>query len=480
VMVTGGGLKFFTSSRSTSDGRKASNEQASATRNGWPRVFKNLISPSPVSAEPVVSPASPPAPSSPSPWNRRRLWGAVWLAVLLLAGLASRSWRTDDNTGGGTPTATVERKDFVRTLRIHGVIEAVTFHAVAAPRLSGQGNTPMIITRLIPAGTRVQPGDLLAEFDRQAQTKNYLDRQTEYRDRVEQIRKKAAERVADGVRDERELKEAEHAVEKAALDVKRNEILSRIDAEKNNQSHEEARARLEQVRRTIGLRQSVVAAEVRILEIQRDRDLAAMRNAERNSDRMVIRSPLAGLVVLNTIFKSNGPGEVQEGDEVRPGVPFMQVVDPQSMQVRARVNQVDALHLEAGQKATVRLDAYPDLAFPGQVHQVAAIALGGSFSDRIRTFPVTFTIEGSDPRTMPDLSAAVDVELERVPGALVAPRDAVLEESGRHFLRIRNGSGFDKTPVTLGRVGEQEVVVQSGAREGTVVLRGRAAEGGPS
>ena len=405
---------------------------------------------------------------------------AIFIASVLIAGLAARAWRKDDTRGGATPVATVERKDFVRTLRLHGVIEAVKFHGVSAPRLSGQGGTPMIITRLVAAGTRVQPGDLLAEFDRQMQTKAYLDKETEYRDRVEQIRKKRAERDADKVRDERELKEAEHAVEKAALDVKRNEILSKIDAEKNTQNLEEARARLEQVRKTIRLRQSVVAAEVRILEIQRDRDLAAMRNAQRNAEKMVIRSPLAGLVVLGTIFKSNGPGEVQEGDEVRPGVPFLQVVDPQAMQVRARVNQVDALSLAAGQKATVRLDAYPDLAFPGRVEQVAAIALGGSFSDRIRTFPALFAIEGSDPRTMPDLSAAVDVELERVAGALVAPRDAVVEESGRHFLRIRSGGSFDKTPVTLGLVGEQEVVIREGAREGSVVLRGAAAARGDS
>lgn len=406
--------------------------------------------------------------------HRRWAAGGLLLVVLLVAGLTPKSCPKDEAKGGAMSLATVERRDFVRTLRIHGVVEAVKFHAVAAPRLSGQGNAPMIITRLIPAGARVQPGDLLAEFDRQVQRKNHLDRETQYRDRVEQIRKKKAEQAADRVRDERELKEAENATEKAALDVKRNEILSKIDAEKNRQSLEEARARLEQVRRTLRLRQSVVAAEVRILEIQRDRDLAAMRNARLNAEKMQIRSPLAGLVVLSTIFKSNGPGEVQEGDEVRPGVPFLQVVDPQAMQVRARVNQVDALRLQAGQKLTVRLDAYPDLAFPGRVQQVGAIGMGGSFSDKIRTFPVLFTIEGSDPRTMPDLSAAVDVDLERVPDALVAPRDAVVEESGRHFLHIRNGSSFVKTPVTLGLVSEHEVVVQAGVEQGSVVLRGRA------
>jgi HlyD family secretion protein len=412
--------------------------------------------------------------------TRRPVWisAAALAVVAAVAGVALVRGRAAASTGGGVATAVVERRDFVRSLRIHGVVEAVKFHAVTAPRLSGQGSAPMILTRLIPAGSRVQPGDLLAEFDRQAQTKNYLDKETEYRDRVEQIRKKKAEQGAAIAQDQRELKEAENAVEKAALDVKRNEILSRIDAEKNTQSLEEARARLEQVRRTIRLRQGVAAAEVRILEIQRDRDLAAMRNAQQNSERMVIRSPLAGLVVLNTIFKSNGPGEVQEGDEVRPGMPFLQVVDPQTMQVRARVNQVDAQRLQAGQGAVVHLDAYPDVRFAGRVAQVGAIALGGSFSDKIRTFPVLFTIEGSDPRTMPDLSAAVDVELERVSGALVAPRDAVVEESGRHYLRVRSGAGFSRTEVTVGAVGEHEVVVLTGAREGAVVLRGRPPEGG--
>jgi HlyD family secretion protein len=413
--------------------------------------------------------------------RRRRAALAGGIAVVLLAALALRFWSRDSDARAGTRTAKVERRDFVHTLRIHGVVEAVKFHAVAAPRLAGQGGpgggggggSNMVITRLIPAGTRVKPGDLLAEFDRQAQTKSYLDREAEYRDRVEQIRKKKAEQQAAGVADARELKEAENAVEKAALEVKRNEILSKIDAEKNNQSLQEARARLDQVRQTLKLRQSAVTSEVRILEIQRDRAQAAMRHAQRNSERMLMRSPMEGLVVLNTIFKSNGPGEVQEGDEVRPGVPFLQVVDPQAMQVRARVNQVDALRLVVGQKATVRLDAYPDLVYPGRVHQVAAIGLGGSFSDKVRTFPVVFTIEGFDPRTMPDLSAAADVELQRVPGALVAPRDTVIQEEGKDYVHVKTATGYDKTEVKLGLVGEHEVVITSGAEEGAALLRGR-------
>jgi hypothetical protein len=44
------------------------------------------------------------------------------------------------------------------------------------------------------------------------------------------------------------------------------------------------------------------------------------------------------------------------------------------------------------------------------VEQVAPIGEHGSFSEKVRVFSVVVSIQGSDPKLMPDLSAAVDVE----------------------------------------------------------------------
>jgi hypothetical protein len=125
---------------------------------------------------------------------------------------------------------------------------------------------------------------------------------------------------------------------------------------------------------------------------------------------MQIHSPLDGVVVLNTIWKQGTMGEVQEGDQVRPGVPFMQVVNPSSMQVRVLANQQDFPGLRVGQSAKVRLDAYPELVFQAKLDQVAPIGEGGDFSNKLRTFVVIVAIQGNDPKLMPDLSAAVDVD----------------------------------------------------------------------
>ena len=42
-----------------------------------------------------------------------------------------------------------------------------------------------------------------------------------------------------------------------------------------------------------------------------------MRQAESNADRMAIQSPISGMAVLRSIWKSNNMAEVQEGEEVR-------------------------------------------------------------------------------------------------------------------------------------------------------------------
>ena len=89
-----------------------------------------------------------------------------------------------------------------------------------------------------------------------------------------------------------------------------------------------------------------------------------MRQAESNAERMAIQSPIGGMAVLKSIWKSNNMAEVQEGEEVRTGMPIVDVVNPTSMRVRARVNQADINELQVGPPVRVGLDAYPDLRFP--------------------------------------------------------------------------------------------------------------------
>lgn len=428
-----------------------------------------------------MSPTGPPAAQPPERKRSRWMWmgaGIVLGVLVIWLVMARRAARTDTpdatadlSAAPALRTASVKRGDFVRTLRLNGTTEAIQARPIAAPRLQVQGLSTLVVTHLVPSGTRVKKGELLVEFDRQAQIKSALDRQADYLDFLEQINKKKADQAAALARDQSELKQAENAVGSAQLEVQRNEIVSKIDAEKNLENLEEAKARLKQLRETFDLKRKAAQADLRVLEIQRDRALNAMRHAEANADKLAIRSPMDGMAVLNTIWKSGTQGEVQEGDEIRAGVPFMQVIDPSAMQVRLRVNQADVPYLRSGETAQIRMDAYPDLMFAGKIEQLAAIGATGSFSNKVRTFVATFSISGNDPKLMPDLSAAVDVEIERRAGAIVVPRDAVFTEGNQTYVRVGRGGSFEKRAVKISSMSDTEAVIESGLDAGAVVQR---------
>ena len=372
-------------------------------------------------------------------------------------------------------TYKVARRDFVRVVRLSGTVEAVQATTIFAPRLAGQNQNSLIVTALVKAGQTVHPGDLLVEFDRQDQMRNALDKQAELNDLEQQIRKRRAQEAAARAADDSTMKQAESTLAKAKLELIKNEMLPKLQAEKNNLAYEEAQARLTQLQETYDLKRRAAAADIRILEIRRDRAETNMKQAELNAERMLITSPLPGVAVIKTTWKNGGNMvEFMEGDEVRPGQPVIEVVNPAVMRVRARVNQADMNDLKVGQRVTVGLDAYPELSFTGAVDQISPIGQQSSLSPKVRNFIVLVMVNGAHPNLMPDLTASLDVALDSVPNALVVPRDAIVVEGEHAYVKVQRGGRFERQDVTVGPMNTHEAVVTSGLQEGITVARNAA------
>ena len=398
----------------------------------------------------------------------------VTAAVILLTGVFTRP--AAQAPRGARATAKVLRKDFVRSRRLNGTVEAVESTSIPAPRLAGQNNNSLVIMRLVNNGATVKPGDVLVEFDRQDQIRNALDRQADLTDLEQQIRKAEAEEVAAQASDESALQQARDAEARARLELIKNDLLPKIEAEKNTLAYEQAQATLQQLQETFALKRQAAAANIRGLEIRRDRAAHTMQQAESNAEKMLILSPLPGVAVIKTTWKNGGaPVEFIEGDEVRPGQPVVEVVNPAVMRVRARVNQADVNQLRVGQVVHVGLDAYPSLSFDGSITQISPIAQQSTLSPKVRTFVVLVLVKGSHPNLMPDLTASLDVELERTPGALVIPRDAVVVDGEQTYAMVQRGSGFERQDVVVGAVGATEAAVTSGLQEGATVARNAVA-----
>jgi len=307
---------------------------------------------------------------------RRRL---LVLACLLIPGLNS-GCGGPASTGPAVVTNSAVALESGGAIRFTGLLEAVRSRTIAAPRLAGTP-TPMIITFLSKPGTRVKEGERVLAFDQQEQTRLANDKRAEVVDLESQIDRKKAEQVAAETKDQ-----------------------------KNSLTLEQNVARLEQLRATFKLKREAAAADLQILEIRRDRAQRALSYAEQNASKMEVLAPFPGLIVVKTTYKPGREGQVEiiEGDEVRPGIPVIDIVDTSTMQVRARVNQADAQSVRQGQSAVVRLDGFPELRFKGRIELVTPLATTG-MSSTVRTFVAVVSIEGSHPQLLPDLTASVEV-----------------------------------------------------------------------
>ncbi len=297
-----------------------------------------------------------------------------------------------------------------RQIRATGTIEAVRAFTVQVPRVEGQ-NSRMTLVKLVPNGTSVKEGDVLAEFDRTAQVDAARDAQAKHEDLSHQVRQKAAENRSEAEKRALDLKQAEADLGKAEIQLRKGPVLSDIDRLKNEERARSSKARVDSLKKIDAERKQAEAAALRVLELQMERQKVALERAQRNADRLVIKAQIAGMTALENVWRGGSIGPPQEGDQLYPGQALMKIFDPAEMEVRAQISEPDRAVLKPGTVALVLLDAYPDAAFQAGFHSASPVATSAQGSP-IKNFTARFRLAQSDARLLPDLSAAVIIKAE--------------------------------------------------------------------
>lgn len=428
------------------------------------------------------------------PPRRSRRSGLFAVALGLAAGLA---WwmmaSSQSQLGGGGPvgvrTAAAERTKLRKTLRVGGTVAASRFAAIRAPRISrgrrtvasGGGGGGLTLIEMAAPGSTVAAGQVVAEFDRQSQEEQ-IERQlsqVSQAERMIEVRKAnlmiAMETLA------QRAKTAKAEFEKAELDLRTAEVKSEIEAEILKAARDEAEATYKELEEEVGQLEIAHAATVRQVEIDKEQELVDLKRAEMNADRLLIKTPIGGIVVMQTIFRGGSFSQSSEGDEINPGAYFMQIVDPSDMILEAAVNQADVQQLRVGQPAEIRLDAYPDKVFRGKVRSVAAIAgsggggggrgrMRGGSGNFVRNVTVKLEILDQDPIIIPDLSASADVLLSEAEETVVAPREALMKEGQSWFVWLEQSADrFIRRDVEVGETTDTQVAISNGLEEGDLI-----------
>ncbi|HRJ17979.1 MAG TPA: efflux RND transporter periplasmic adaptor subunit [Bryobacteraceae bacterium] len=368
--------------------------------------------------------------------------------------------------------ATATRGDLNLKVRLNGVTTARDYADIVAPRLRGRGmERGMNILKLAPAGSIIQAGELVAELDAQTLKDRIDDERDNLDQRENNVKKLKVQQELDMENLRQTLRVAKSELDKAELDFRISEVRTPVDQELLKLAVEEAKARYEQLSKDVAQKEISQRADMRITEIELQISKSDLERYTRDLSRFSIRAPMTGMVVMQTINRPGGDQQqIQEGDTVNPGQPFMKIVDVSSMQVEGTINQAESSHFRIGQFATVGLDAFPGAAFRGQVHSIGALATqSGRQQYYIRNVPIRVQMLQFDQRVIPDLTASADVALEAQENVLMVPASAVTVEKGASYVSVQGPKGFERREVKTGLNNGTHVAILDGLQEGDKV-----------
>jgi multidrug efflux pump subunit AcrA (membrane-fusion protein) len=292
-------------------------------------------------------------------------------------------------------TAKVRQGDVIVRSFTRGELRAVRSVTLTAPNLFGT----VQVTKLAALGAFAREKDLVVEFDDAEVQSRLEEKQLELDQIDEQIKKAQADLAIRDNQDQVELLRARYAVRRAELEVKKNELISAIDAKKNQLTLDESKRRLSQLESDIKSRREQSQAELAVLREKKNKATLEMARERSRLSQVKLLSPISGLVAIKQnrssvmMFGMQLP-DIREGDQVQPGTPVADVLDLSEMEVLAKVGELDRANLREGQQVTIKLDAIAEKQFTGTIKSMSGTASSNMFSGDVqKKFDVIFSVD---------------------------------------------------------------------------------------
>ena len=398
--------------------------------------------------------------------RRAQLAAAVGLAVVAAGGILALSG-TRKGEGEATGTFVVDRGEFRVSHFEAGEIRARKDEKILAPEVHGR----LKITYLWPEGEKVEIGDLILAFDRS-------ELEAEVKEEAGKLEKARADREKGLANQEQILAElavkietTDAALELARINLQRSEYATPIVREERKIELARAQRAVTEARENLEARRIVNRVERANLDLGVSHHEKRYDKARKDFDRLTVYARLPGIVVYETIRKrgTSRRGKVTEGDVVWGGTSLLSLPDLREMQVVSQIGEMDVTRVKPGQKALIRLEAFPGPVFHGEVAEVAPMAGEVEDTPNVHVFEMVVDIEEQDDRLYPGMSAAVEIILQSIPDVVRVPLSAVRREQGRALVWRSGSGGFTPAEVTAGPFNGTEIVIESGLEAGDVV-----------
>ncbi|MGH7714280.1 MAG: efflux RND transporter periplasmic adaptor subunit [Gemmatimonadaceae bacterium] len=402
----------------------------------------------------------------------RQLLREPWLIVVATLVLVGASSALLMARGTAAPTsavvARVKRGDFKVVVQTAGELRALRDIKITGPMTLQQAQVFNVkIASIIPEGTVVKEGDVVAELDKTPAATKMAD-VTLALQKAQAVHEQAQLDSALNLSKAREemktmelaLEEKQIAKDQAKYEAPSVQRQAAIDLEKAQRAL--AQAKLDYKTKT-----EQAQAKMREVgaDLQRQRNLLTI--IQETLTGFTVRAPAPGMVIY--VKEWNGKKRTA-GSQIGAWDPTVATLpDLSGMESVTYVNEIDVRKVEKGQPVVITLDADPSKSFVGKVTAVANVGEQRPNADA-KVFEVKVTLQKPDTTLRPGMTTGNAIETAAVKSVLFVPLEAVSSDSGVPYVFKRNGSGVIKQEIETGAMNDDEVVVARGLDQGDEVM----------
>jgi HlyD family secretion protein len=179
---------------------------------------------------------------------------------------------------------------------------------------------------------------------------------------------------------------------------------------------------------------------------------ATLVKAKEDLIRTTIASPLDGIV--SQLMAKQGE-VVVIGTMNNAGTVIMSISDPDTMVVRARIDESNVALVREGQKALIHFPNSTHLTLTGQVKRISPKAVRGNAAtpaagqtndNEVATFETIISLDSPPPQVRLGMTASVEVLVEERDNVLSIPAQAVLHRRARDLPRNLADQAEQETP----------------------------------
>lgn len=370
--------------------------------------------------------------------NRSRIvkHAIATLVVLGIAGgVAYGVYRTrgvEASTGGATALA--RKSDFLVVVRSRGALKARNSVQVIAPV-----NVPELrIVWLADNGTHVKQGEPLIRFDPSSVKQQLQEKQATLAKAQASLDQAVAQRGIQTEQDKLDLTGAQADLERAELEVSKQEIVSKLKGEESRVDLEIANKKVSVQKSTVNLNTASATAQIASLTRARDKAKDEVELMEYRLSQMELRAPAGGMFHLMPNYSQGwmNARPFKVGDQAWPGGMLAEIPALESLEMEAKLSEIDRGRMKTGMPIRVRIDALPELAASGTLSFVTPMTVMEWEWPPSRNFRGYGQLEKIDGRLRPGMNGSMDVVIDRIPNAISIPAKALFTRNGKAVVYV--------------------------------------------